>query len=171
MEMVDIIDEHNAVLYQASKDEAHAKGLLHRCVIAEVRNARGEWLMVRQAGHKQDAGQYVSPVGGHVQAGEEIEDALKREAEEEVGLTGFTFHHVGNAIYNREVIGRKENHLFIVYEIVSAQEPRINDESVAYRWFTEEELIREYRDHPNHFGGAFHFVVAHFYKEKFFKAL
>lgn len=78
MEQVDIIDENLKVLYSCDKSEAHEKGLLHATVIAEVHNSKGEWMLVKQASDKQDAGQYVSPVGGHVAAGESFEDALRR---------------------------------------------------------------------------------------------
>lgn len=40
MEMVDIVDNDLRVLYQVTKKEAHEKGLLHKCVIAEVANSQ-----------------------------------------------------------------------------------------------------------------------------------
>lgn len=78
-EQVDIVDENNTVLYQTSKQEAHEKGLLHQCVIAEVVNKNGEMLLVKQSVTKQEPGKYVSPMGGHVRSGETLDDALKRE--------------------------------------------------------------------------------------------
>ena len=63
MEKVDVVDKNLKVLYSVEKQEAHDKGFLHPTVIAEVINSRGEWLLVKQAGHKQDPGQFVSPVG------------------------------------------------------------------------------------------------------------
>ena len=83
-EAVDIVDENCKVLFSVPKSEAHEKGLLHRTVIAEIKDNQGRWLLVRQASHKQDAGQFVSPVGGHVKSGETAEEALKREVLEEV---------------------------------------------------------------------------------------
>lgn len=109
MEYVDIVNENNKVIGKCSKEEAHQKGLLHRTVIAEVINLKGEWLLVQQAGHKQDAGQFVSPVGGHVSAGETEEEALKRETWEEIGLKDFTYKLKGKAIHNRIVNDKKEN--------------------------------------------------------------
>jgi hypothetical protein len=61
IEMVDIVNENDEVTGQADKRKAHAEGLLHRTVISEVKNGKGEWLLVKQAGDRQDAGQYVSP--------------------------------------------------------------------------------------------------------------
>ncbi len=161
--MVDIVDQDNQVLYQSSKQTAHEKGLLHRTIIAEVINSKGEWLLVKQAEDRQDPGQFVSPVGDHIQSQESEIDALKREAMEEVGLSDFTFKFVGNAIYNRQVLNRIENHLFILYEIYSDRFPRLNQESVNFQYFTKEELNHLLKFSPLMFGDAFHFVVERFY--------
>lgn len=159
MEIVDVVNENDEVVSSCSKDECHQKGLLHRTVISELIDSQGNWILVKQASDRQDAGQYVSPVGGHVQVGESVEDALKREAEEEVGLINFEYKFVGKKIYNREVIGRKENHFFIVYEIYSDEEPVLNHESDAYEKFTKEQLYTELKENPKKFGDAFHFVM------------
>lgn len=165
MEMVDVVDEQLNVLSTVSKQEAHEKGLLHKTVIAEIINSRGEMVLVQQSSQKQDAGQYVSPVGGHVTAGESDEEALQREAMEECGLHDFTYTFKGKAIYNREVIGRKENHYFLVYEIHSDEPLVLNEESISYKAFSKEELKKILHETPEQFGGAFHFVVDTFYPE------
>lgn len=159
MEIVDIVDENLNILYQAPKQEAHEKGLLHKTVIAQLVDSKGDMILVKQNSDKQDAGQYVSPVGGHVSAGESDEDALKREAMEEAGVSDFEFQLKGKAIYNRHVIGRHENHYFIMYEIRTNQEPVLNEESVSYKKFSKEELKQALKDNPEMFGAAFHFVI------------
>ena len=118
-EMVDVVDENNKVLYSVSKAKAHQEGLLHRTVIAEVRDSKGNFILVKQAPDRQDPGQYVSPVGGHVRAGESEIEALNREATEEIGLgmSDFKYKLIGKFIFNRQVLKRQENHYFIVYEI------------------------------------------------------
>jgi 8-oxo-dGTP pyrophosphatase MutT (NUDIX family) len=147
-ELVDVVDEDNKVLYQVMKREAHEKGLLHRCVVSEVYDSKGRWLLVKQAADRQDAGQLVSPVGGHVAAGESEDDALKREALEEIGLKDLEYKLKGRAIYNREVLGRKENHYFILYEITSDEPLTLNYESVGYETFTTDELKQALRETP-----------------------
>lgn len=109
-EIVDVVDEEGKVLYQVDKKIAHQKGLLHKTVITEVINPKGKFLLIKPYNHKQDAGQYVSPVGGHVTAGETYEEALKREIKEEIGIDHSTFKFKGKAIFNRHVLGRHENH-------------------------------------------------------------
>lgn len=165
-EHVDIVDEQNKVVGSSSKKEAHEKGFLHKTVIAEVMGTDGNWTLVKQASDRQDAGQFVSPVGGHVQSGETDEDALRREAYEEYGLSGiFLFRYVGKKIFNREVRGRKENHYFILYEIITDEKPILNNESVDFKRFSREELKKGFAENPKQFGDAFHFIVQTFYPE------
>lgn len=164
-ELIDIVDENDKVIGQAMKIEAHAKGLLHRTVIAEVINEKKEWMLIIQAPDRQDPGQYVSPVGGHVQAGETEVDALRREVREEVGIAVNEFEYVGKAVFNRTVRGNQENHLFVLYKIFADEEPKLNAESVSFKRFSESELKRDLEENPARFGNAFIFVVNTFFPE------
>lgn len=157
-EQLDIINYDNQVIGQIGKSVAHRDGLLHRIVIAQLINSKGEYCFVCQASDRQDAGQFVSPVGGHVQAGESLDHALVRETKEELGFTPIDFRLVGQTIYNREVIGRKENHYFFVYEILSDQMPALNHESVSYRWMSVSEIQSTLKSNPTLFGAAWHHV-------------
>lgn len=164
-ELVDVVDDIDQVLYQVTKRYAHEKGLLHRTVICEVIDSEGKWLLVKQASDRQDPGQFVSPIGGHVQAGESVENAMKREALEELGLPrdSFKYKYIGKAIYNRDVRGRHENHYFILYEIHTDQLPTLNHESVACRKFSLDELTHEMNENAQDFGVVFYFVLNEFY--------
>lgn len=163
-EIVDIVNQNDKVIGTVSKGEAHEKGLLHRTVIAEIIGSDGKWTLVKQAADRQDADQFVSPVGGHVQSGETLEDALKREANEEYGLSSdFQFKLIGKRIFNREVNGKKENHLFILYEIYTDASPVLNAESIAFERYTKEEIQMQIGANPEKFGAAFHFVLRAFY--------
>ncbi|OGK26704.1 hypothetical protein A2954_06965 [Candidatus Roizmanbacteria bacterium RIFCSPLOWO2_01_FULL_37_12] len=164
-EIVDIIDENNKVFYKTSKQEAHEKGLLHSCVISEIINSKGEWLLFLPSDYKQDKDQYVSPIGGHVRSGESLEDGLKREAFEEAGLKNFKFKFIGKGIYNRFVIGRQENHFFNVYEIYTDKTAILSHETKNFKYFTKNEIIENMKKNPHMFGGAFHFVYKNIYKE------
>jgi isopentenyl-diphosphate delta-isomerase len=161
-EIVDVVNGSDEVLSQITKKEAHEKGLLHRTAIGEIIDSQGRWILVKQSSDRQDAGQYVSPVGGHVKAGESEDDALKREAMEECGIEGFDYKFLGKMIFNRDVHGRQENHYFILYEIYSDGNITTNEESVGYEAFTKEELKEALKKTPEMFGAAFHFVVQSF---------
>lgn len=163
-EIVDIIDQNGNVLRQAPKTEAHRRGWLHKTVIGYLRYG-DEWALIRQASDRQDAGQLVAPVGGHVRAGESDIEALLRESEEEIGTRNITFVHIGNKIFHRQVIGRDENHLFIVFEISTDDPILLNAESVAIERFTKRSLRRSLRDRPQDFGNAYYFVLESFYPD------
>ncbi len=160
-----MVNEQDEVIDTVSKQEAHEKGLLHRTVIAEIINTRGEFVLVQQSSDRQDAGQFVSPVGGHVEAGESEEEAIKREANEEFGLAEVTCKLIGKEIFYREVKGRKENHYFVLYEIHSDAIPILNEESVGFEYFSREKLAQEIKTKPTKFGDAFIFVIKTFYPE------
>ena len=164
-EIVDVVDDQDNVLYAVTKEEAHQKGLLHRTVISEVLDDRGRFLLVRQAPDRQDAGQYVSPVGGHVRSGESEEDALKREAFEETGLSEFKYKLVGKFVFDRFVRNKQENHYFIVYEIYSDSALKLNEEAVEYKAFTKEELRERLASSRKDFGGAYIAVIERFYPD------
>ncbi|KKU44441.1 MAG: hypothetical protein UX62_C0063G0002 [Microgenomates group bacterium GW2011_GWA2_46_7] len=157
-ELLDLINDQNQVTGTIAKSVAHQGGLLHRIVIGEIVNPKGEYCFVQQAGDRQDAGQFVSPIGGHVGAGESIEAALMRECQEECGFTPQHFDLVGSTVFNRQVIGRHENHLFLVYQIRSDQNPILNHESVGFRWFSVPEIKSTLQSKPQLFGAAWHHV-------------
>lgn len=164
-ERVDIVNEEDTVQFSTTKKEAHIKGLLHRCVIAQVKDSKGRWLFVKQASDRQDAGQYVCPVGGHVQAGEHEDDALKREAMEELNIKDFSYKKIGKLIFNRFIVGRQENHYFIHYEVICDEKPKINHESESFLYFTKEELKALLKKNPDAFGHAYHVLVKEFYTD------
>jgi isopentenyl-diphosphate delta-isomerase len=162
-EQVDIINSENEVVGTTGKSIVHRDGLLHRIVIGELVNAKGEFCFVRQASDRQDSGQFVSPIGGHVSAGEAVETALIRECQEEAGYTPKSFEFIGSTIYNREVIGRKENHLFLVYQIEAERDPLLNHESVEFRWFSINQIKQTLKSDAKLFGAAWHHLFKNLY--------
>lgn len=165
MELVDILDSNYRIVGQKSKNEAHQLGLLHRTVIAGVKDSKNRFLLVTQADFKQDAKKYVFPVGGHVQAGESIIDALKREVLEEISFQDFKYRKRGEAHFNRTFNGMNENHYFTYFEIISDESPLLGDESHSYVYYTEKELKNELTLNPYSFGEGFFVVVKIFYPE------
>jgi 8-oxo-dGTP pyrophosphatase MutT (NUDIX family) len=163
-EKVDIVDKSGKVLRQMLKTAAHADGSLHRTVIGYLKYG-DDWALVRQSANKQDAGQLVAPVGGHVTAGETDEEALLRESEEEIGTRNITYKLIGTAQFHRQVIGRDENHMFVVYEIATEDPIKLNEESISITQFSTIELKKALVERPNNFGEAYYFILETFYPE------
>lgn len=165
MEYVDIVSEAGDVIKTVSKDQSHKEGLLHVCVIGLLINSEGQIMLIKPPAHKQDAHQYVCPVGGHVTSGESEIDALKREVAEEIGVTQFSHKRIGKATFDRHVLGRHENHVFVLFEIYSDQEPVGGSELESMHWFSREKLAQKIKKYPETFGDAFFFVFERFYRE------
>ncbi|MFE5188296.1 NUDIX domain-containing protein [Streptomyces sp. NPDC056628] len=88
-EILDIVDEQDRVVGQAPRGEAYARGLRHRCVFIEARDAEGRLFVHRRTPTKLVfPSHYDMFVGGVVGAGETYDAAALREAEEELGVSG-----------------------------------------------------------------------------------
>ena len=162
-EFVDIIDQDDRVLYQATRSQAHVQGLPHRCVLAMLITPRQEWILVRQSADRQDPGKFVFPMGGHVQAGVQIDAAFRLEFKEELGLDQFDSRFMGNAEYRRIVLGRDENHFFHFFEIFSPHDPILGEEAVEFKKFKSAEIGKYSQIHAHEFGHNFHFGMKTWY--------
>ncbi|AYY15039.1 NUDIX domain-containing protein [Actinobacteria bacterium YIM 96077] len=86
-ELVDIVNERDRVVGRASRRDAYARRLPHRCVFVLVRDHLGRVFV-----HQRTASKLIFPshcdmfVGGVVHAGESYDDAAVREAREELGV-------------------------------------------------------------------------------------
>lgn len=155
-ELVDELAADGKVISTTTKSHAHKMGLLHEVVIGEVRDMHGNVVLVRQAHDRQDAGLLVSPVGGHVRAGESSMEAFKRELFEEIGVTTRSASQVGQFIFDREVLNRRENHLFTVFLIHADPASFVlGAEATAIEIFSPRDLQEHLAASPNSFGAAF----------------
>lgn len=87
-EMFPIVDEEGNITGAASRGECHnGSMLLHPVVHLHIFNSRGElFLQKRPAWKDIQPGKWDTAVGGHVDLGENIQQALVREAAEELGI-------------------------------------------------------------------------------------
>jgi isopentenyldiphosphate isomerase/intracellular septation protein A len=104
-EWFDIVDAEGNVRGKAPRSVCHSqKGLLHPVVHLHVLDAGGRLFLQKRSPDKQvQPGKWDTAVGGHVASGENIEDALKREAEEELGLSGFLAVPVVRYVWESDV--------------------------------------------------------------------
>lgn len=86
-ELFDVVDEADQVIGQATRQEVHERGLLHRAAHVFVTNSRGE-LLVQQRSSTKDSYplHWTSSASGHLDAGESYLEAAGRELREEIGL-------------------------------------------------------------------------------------
>ena len=86
-ELVDIVDEHDAVVAVVERRRMRAERLRHRAVFIMVTTSGGRLLVHRRSEAKDLwPGWWDVAVGGVVAAGEPYHDAARRELAEEVGI-------------------------------------------------------------------------------------
>jgi len=86
-----IINEDGVVIGRATRKECHSGTfLLHPVIHLHVFNSQGELYLQKRAMDKDiQPGKWDTSVGGHVDYGEEIEEALRREVREELAIKDF----------------------------------------------------------------------------------
>lgn len=104
LERFPIVDEEGRVIGAATRGECHsASKLLHPVVHLHVFNSKGEVYLQRRPDWKDiQPGKWDTSVGGHIDYGEEPEQALIREVREELGITEFTPERVGKYVFESE---------------------------------------------------------------------
>lgn len=124
MELLDIVNEQDEVIGQASREECHRKGLLHRIIHVHLFNDNGDILFQRR-GVNVDTfpGLLDAAVGGHLASQTTYQQAALEEAEEELGLTITP----SQLIDLGKIRGRSMNTATHIRHHILAQE-------YAYRW-------------------------------------
>lgn len=115
--------------------------LLHPVVHLHVFDSEGRLFLQRRPDWKDiQPGKWDTAVGGHVDFGENILQALRREAKEELGLSEFTPQFVKSYVFESD----KERELVNTFRtVVSREAVSPSDELDGGDWWTHERLIAD----------------------------
>ncbi|MBN1108105.1 MAG: NUDIX domain-containing protein [Bacteroidales bacterium] len=140
MEIFPVVDENGNEIFSAPRNICHdgSSMLLHPVVHFHLFNEKGELYLQKRAATKDLLpGKWDTAVGGHMKPGESPEEALRREAMEELGLENFNFRLEMKYIWESAL----EREFVYSYSGTSDEIPVVNPEEVENgRFWSAEEI-------------------------------
>jgi len=111
-----IVDENNQVVGSSDRSEAHKQGLWHRIVVVLVFNNRSQlYIQKRSPNADTSPNMWDHSAAGHVDEGEEPEQAAKRELNEELGIKANALEFISSFKTQREEKDKKLNRFWSIY--------------------------------------------------------
>ena len=128
IEWVPLVDEKGMVIGRATRKEVHSgPGKLHPVIHLHIINSKGEiYLQKRSMLKDTQPGKWDTSVGGHVDLGETIEQALLRETAEELNITGI--HPIPLTQYKWET--KSESELVFSFRAIYNATPVFNKQEI-----------------------------------------
>lgn len=140
-EKLEIVDGEGNVIGLAERAELHRNpGLVHRVVHVLVFNNHGELLLQKRSNKKDVApSKWDTSVGGHINPGEDVLAAARREMEEELGIKGRELRYLYRYLFSNQ----RESELVNTYSCVCEENLDFNREEIDEVSFWDIETIKE----------------------------
>ncbi|MDR2384212.1 MAG: NUDIX domain-containing protein [Tannerella sp.] len=140
-EIFPIVNESGKIVGKATRSECHSgTKQLHPVVHLHVYNENGELYLQKRSSTKDiQPGKWDTAVGGHVNYGETIEDALRREAYEELGIVDFEPVKITSYIFESDI----EKEYINTYKTFYSGEINPNKDEITDGKFWSIEKIRQ----------------------------
>ena len=139
-ELFPVVDEQGNILGSITRGQAHdGTKILHPVVHLHVFNSRGELYLQKRPEWKDiQPGKWDTAVGGHVDFGENVQQALLREVREELGITDFEPVCLGTYVFE----SKRERELVYVHKTIydGPVNPSAN-ELDGGRFWTPDEIV------------------------------
>ena len=140
-ELFPTVDEEGNVTGSIRRGQAHdGTKVLHPVIHLHVWNSAGQLYLQKRPEWKDiQPGKWDTATGGHVNYGEEVADALRREVEEELCITDYEPREIGRYVFE----GKRERELVYVFETTYDHDILpVTDELAGGRFFDREEIAR-----------------------------
>lgn len=165
--LIQIVDENDNPVGQASIEEAQSKGLHHRIVRVIVESEDGTALLLQ----KRSTSMTTYPdcwdqsVGGHVDAGESYEEAAKRELYEELGVRA-EIEEIGSYVTDSNFGSKILNRFNKVYRTVIPADTFIkpqDDEVSEVEWIGVKDLDDFINNNPDKITDGLQYIWTKYY--------
>lgn len=139
-ELLPLVDADGTVVGKATRGYCHGGSMaLHPVVHLHVFNSAGElYLQHRPAWKDIQPDRWDTAVGGHIDWGETVDEALRREVSEEIGLTAFRPRFITRYVHTSD----RESELVNVFATTTDQPIRPTAELDGGRFFSRDEILR-----------------------------
>lgn len=140
-ELLPQVDGNGNVIGCVKRGKAHdGRKALHPVVHLHLFNLAGElYLQLRPAWKSIQPNKWDTACGGHIGYGESVDEALRREVEEELGINNFTEEPLVSYIFENDI----EAEYVHVFRAVYDGEVKPSDELAGGRFFTKQELAAQ----------------------------
>lgn len=137
-ELLPLVDENGNITGAATRGECHnGSMMMHPVVHLHVFNSKGELYLQKRPEWKDiQPGKWDTAVGGHIDLGEHVEQALFREAGEELGIEGFTPEALPQYVFRSAC----ECEMVYPYKTVYDKDIRPSEETSGGRFWNMDEI-------------------------------
>jgi isopentenyldiphosphate isomerase len=113
-----LVNEKGETIGKATRQECHSGSkLLHPVIHLHIFNKKGDLYLQKRSMTKYiQPGKWDTAVGGHIDFGETVKEALKREVFEEIGVTDYIPEFVTSYIFESKIEKELVNTFKTVYE-------------------------------------------------------
>ena len=135
-----IVDEEGNITGSITRGHAHdGSKILHPVVHLHVFNSHGDLYLQKRPEWKDiQPGKCDTATGGHVDLGESVEIALKREVGEELGITDFVPESLGHYVFE----SKREKELVYVHKTIYDGDVKPSKEELdGGRFWSKEEIL------------------------------
>ncbi len=143
-EWLPLVDETGKVIGKAPRSACHSdKSLLHPVVHVHFFDDKGRIFLQKRPENKEtQPGKWDTAVGGHISAGESLEEGLEKEVREEIGVTQADFQFVKHYVWESDI----ERELVYLFFAKTNQQIKINkDELADGKFWTFKEIKKNLR--------------------------
>lgn len=132
-EWFDLVDEEGKIIGKAPRGAVHGNpDLLHPVVHLHIFNKNGQIYLQKRSRNKDvQPGKWDTAVGGHINSGEDVLSALKREAFEELGVKSETFQ----PLYRYVMRNNLESELVHTFKLIYNGPFKINRDEIEFGRF------------------------------------